>query len=321
VWAGGVARFLSVIDQPDGERKLHARATPLMGGVAIIAPFVTVLAMLSTTSEYWPFLTSLAVISAAVLILGLIDDRHSIRPMYRLIVSAVICFAATLVVPSLNVTFLYFTFLDAPVFLSNMWAIIFTILCLVGLQNAINMADGKNGLVIGLSLVWVLLLQAYAPAHLQPVLLVFAIGLAVTLFFNLTGRLFLGDSGSYALSIVLGVLAIYVYQVNFIALHADVVALWFLLPVADCLRLMATRMLQGRSPFTPDRKHLHHMLLGLMRWRWALASYLSLVAVPSLLALAMPQWTMLWAAMALSIYSLIVATQGRGLAQRGLTPL
>lgn len=321
LFADLLGRFLDVIDQPDGERKLHARATPLMGGFAIVVPLVVALVIVAAGNAFRPFLMTLAGVTGAVLLLGLIDDRRPIRPLLRLILSGLICLVLLLIVPSTSVTFLNFSFLEAPVFLNGVWAMVFTLLCLVGLQNAVNMADGKNGLVIGLSLIWVLLLLAYAPAHLQPVLLVFVIGLAVTLFFNLTGRLFLGDSGSYAISIAVGVLAIYVYQVNFAALPADVVALWFLLPVTDCLRLMATRMMQGRSPFTPDRNHLHHMLLGLMRWRWALATYLSLVGLPSLLAFWMPQWTLAWAAMSISVYTLIVATQGRGLAQRGLTPL
>ncbi len=321
VTAAPLGHFLGVIDKPDGARKLHARATPLTGGLAIVVPFVISLAILATTSDYWPYQMALAATSFAALVLGLVDDRRHIRPSLRLILSTAICFAVTVFVPSLNVTFLNFSFLEAPIFLGGLSTTIFTLLCLVGLQNAINMADGKNGLVMGMCMIWSLLLMAYAPAHLLPVLVVLTIGLGVTLFFNLTGRLFLGDSGSYALSIAVGVLAIYVYQVNFVALPADVVALWFLLPVIDCLRLMATRMMQGRSPFTPDRNHFHHMLLGLMRWRWALSTYLSLVAVPGVLALVMPQWTILWAIMALSVYSVIVATQGRGLAQRGFTPL
>jgi len=316
-----LGHLLGIIDQPDGTRKLHAEATPLTGGIAIVAPFVISLMIVAASSDFRPYLTALAATTIAALFLGLVDDRRHIQPSLRLILSAAICLGVTLVVPSLNVTFLNFSFLEAPVFLESFWAIIFTLMCLVGLQNAINMADGKNGLVMGMCIIWVLLLMAYAPAHLLPVLVVLTIGLGVTLFFNLSGRLFLGDSGSYALSLAVGVLAIYVYQANFVALQADVVALWFLLPVVDCLRLMATRMMQGRSPFTPDRNHFHHMLLGLMRWRWALTTYLSLVAGPSLLAYLMPQWTILWAAMVLSIYSLIVATRGRGFAQRGLTPL
>ena len=103
------------------------------------------------------------------------------------------------------------------------------------------MADGKNGIVIGLSLLWVVALVAFGPMHLRPFLVVFAAGLAIALPFNLRGHLFLGDSGTYAISIVVGALTLYVYSVNFTALPADFVMLWFLVPVLDCLRLMVTR--------------------------------------------------------------------------------
>ena len=72
-------------------------------------------------------------------------------------------------------------------------------------------------------------------------------------------RLFLGDSGAYALSIAIALLVIYVYGVKFSVLPADVVALWFVVPTVDCPRLMITRVLAGRSPFSSDRNHLHHI--------------------------------------------------------------
>ncbi len=85
-------------------------------------------------------------------------------------------------------------------------------MCLVALQNAVNMADGKNGLVIGLSLIWIAALAAYAPVQLTPILIVLAIGLRITMVFNLRNKLFLGDAGSYALSVVIGALTIYAYN-------------------------------------------------------------------------------------------------------------
>ena len=173
--------------------------------------------------------------------------------------------AALYAVPALRVEAFVFSFLRAPVFLHG-WAPLFTVICLVGLQNAVNMADGKNGLVLGLSFVWIMCLLAYAPSHLTPLLSVLAIGLVIAAPFNWKGRLFLGDSGAYALSIAISVLVIYVYGVKFAVLPADVVALWFIVPIVDCLRLMVTRVLAGRSPFSSDRNHLHHILNDLMPW-------------------------------------------------------
>jgi UDP-GlcNAc:undecaprenyl-phosphate/decaprenyl-phosphate GlcNAc-1-phosphate transferase len=323
IFGNPLGRLLGVMDSPDGERKLHSRATPLVGGLAVMLPIVMAAFFLASSTAFTPFYISFAVATAAVMLLGLVDDRKHIRPYIRLAISVVIGYGVILVVPDINVTFLSFSFLDSPIFMNGIWALIFTLLCLVGLQNAINMADGQNGLVMGMTLIWVVCLSAYAPTHLLPLLGVFAIGLAIALIFNLNGRLFLGDSGSYAISISMGILAIYIYTVGFDRLPADIVAIWFLVPVLDCLRLMVMRMVRGCSPFSSDRHHLHHMLQGLMSTRRALMSYLGLVAVPAVLTWAAPAHTLWWGVMTFVIYAIILAIQKqkRVVAQRDISAL
>jgi UDP-GlcNAc:undecaprenyl-phosphate/decaprenyl-phosphate GlcNAc-1-phosphate transferase len=318
---GKLGQLFGIMDSPDGERKLHSQATPLVGGLAIMVPVVVSALLLANLTSYTPFYLSFAIATAAVMLLGFIDDRKHIRPYIRLAVSVIVGYGVIYVVPDINVTFLNFTFLQSPIFLNGIWALVFTLLCLVGLQNAINMADGQNGLVMGMTLIWIVSLSAYAPAHLLPLLIVFAIGLGIALIFNLNGRLFLGDSGSYAISISIGILSIYVYVVGFDRLPADVVAIWFLVPVVDCLRLMVMRMMKGRSPFSSDRDHLHHLLQERMSSRRALLCYLGLVAFPAILAWAAPAYTLWWGAITFAIYSIILVTKKRVLAHRDATPL
>ena len=142
-------------------------------------------------------------------------------------------------------------------------------------------------------------------------LLVFAVCLCVALGFNLAGRLFLGDSGTYAISVFVGLLTIYCYKVGFHALRAEIVVLWFLVPITDSLRLIARRVITGRSPFTSDRDHLHHILAHLMPWRWGLVAYLALAGVPGLLALALPSLALVWIVLALAFYGIVVGFAGR----------
>ena len=231
--------------------------------------------------------------------------RKHIRPIWRLMVSTALCVAVLRAFPGFEVRFLHFSFLEHPVRL-GIWAPVFTVLCLVGLQNAVNMADGKNGLVLALSLMWGVILFLYAPPHLQPILIIFLAAVAVALPFNLRGRLFLGDSGAYALSVLLGLLAIYVYQSGGTGPTADVVALWLLIPIVDCLRLMVVRVVNGNSPFRADVSHLHHILSRLMPWRWGVLFYLALVAVPGLLAWGFPEATLGWAVLSLLCYGTVV---------------
>ena len=318
--ADRIGRLLGVVDSPDGVRKVHKKDTPLVGGVATAVPVVGLLVYAAASSGYAPLYLVLAAVTGGSLALGYVDDRSHIRPSWRLLLMASLCVAALYVAPALRIDAFAFSFMSVPVFLHG-WATLFTAICLIGLQNAVNMADGENGLVPGLTLIWLMCLLAYAPDHLTPILAVSALCLLITAPFNWTGRLFLGDAGAYALGIMIGAMTIYVYNVGFTALSADVVVLWFLVPVADCLRLMATRALAGRSPFSSDRNHLHHILNDLMPRGRALTLYFLLVAVPAALAYAFPEMTLLWALFTATCYCVLVFVGARGVAHRRLRAL
>lgn len=310
LYARPLAKCLGLMDVPDGRRKVHTEATPMVGGVAVMLPVVGI-ALLSVLIGDSPALHGgLAAAAVGFLGLGVWDDRRHIRPPVRLALSVAACLVIVLAVPSFQVEFLAFRFLAHAVFLEG-WTLFFTLLCLVGLINAINMADGKNGLVIGLALIWTGALLLHAPAELWPELCCLGAALAIAMSFNLRSALFLGDGGAYALGALLGLLTTYCYGVGFVELSADDIALWFLVPVIDCLRLMASRLLRGHSPFTPDRNHLHHILSRRMPWRWGLAVYLLLVAVPALGASLTQGATLLWAIASLCVYGLLLVGDSR----------
>ena len=304
--AGPLGRALKVMDIPDGVRHLHKNPTPMTGGLSVMGPTVLAAGYLAVTTNFSPFYGGVAALMVASLLLGLTDDRAHIRPLLRLGLSTGTVLALMIFVPATTVTFFHFSFLETAIFLAGFWGIGFTAISMVGLQNALNMADGKNGLGVGLCLVWVALLVPYAPEHLVPLLAVMLVALGVTAAFNLAGRLFLGDSGTYSLSVTIGVLTVYVYNVNFSMLHADIVALWFLIPVVDALRLILYRIMAGRSPFSSDTIHFHNLLEKLMPWRWGLFVYLTLVAAPGVAARVAPDWTVLWAALGIAVYSAVV---------------
>ena len=302
-----IGRALGVLDLPDGKRKLHARATPLVGGIAVIVPVLLMAAWQAATTNLAPFYGVLGAATLAMTLLGMRDDRRHISASLRLGIECAIVLAAILLIPGLRIEYLWLRFAETPVFLGTWGGILFTLVCLVGLQNAINMADGKNGLVIGMALIWTMILSAYGPDHLAPVLIVLALGLAVALAFNLRGLLFLGDGGTYGLSMLFGLLSIYTYNVGFPRLSADGIILLFFIPVIDVLRLMVVRIAQRRSPFDSDRNHFHHILLAMLPWHWALAVYLLLAAIPPLVALYFPLATPHMVVALLLIYVVLVA--------------
>jgi UDP-GlcNAc:undecaprenyl-phosphate/decaprenyl-phosphate GlcNAc-1-phosphate transferase len=278
--AKSLGAYFRLMDVPDA-RKMHRVVTPLMGGVIILLAFVPTafLAILMTASERWlPTLLIWLGCVAALVVVGIADDRHSLSPRARLVISFAVFASAAAIDPTFNVRILDFEYPRWTVGLGTWWlAIIFTVVCLVGLINAVNMADGKNGLVIGLCLGWLALLSSRTPDALLPIMSILATVLIVLLAFNLKGRLFLGDGGAYGLACALGLLAIMIYNTSgphaLRAISADELVFLFLVPVFDSFRLTHRRMKQGRSPMAPDRDHLHHHLQDKLGWPGGLVVY------------------------------------------------
>jgi UDP-GlcNAc:undecaprenyl-phosphate GlcNAc-1-phosphate transferase len=305
--AGPVGRLLGVIDYPDGGRKSHARPTPMVGGIALMVPLLLVALVegIRHGAEREIFQT-LVLVGGGFLVLGWYDDRHHIQPTVRLLVSTALFGAVILWQPGLALTSL-----DLGVVVPlGLLAFPFTVLCLVGLQNAINMADGMNGLLIGLAMFWTGCLLAYAPEPLRLYLALMLLGLAILLLYNVAGALFLGDAGSYTIGGVIGILMIYSYTRADGRLPMLTVVLWLLVPVVDCLRVMATRALHGRSPFKADENHLHHRLARQWRWPICLGIYLGLVVLPGATAALWPSLSLAMILVTLSGYAGLLALSG-----------
>jgi UDP-GlcNAc:undecaprenyl-phosphate/decaprenyl-phosphate GlcNAc-1-phosphate transferase len=319
--AGPVGRVLGVIDYPDGGRKSHARPTPMVGGIALMVPLLLVtLVEASWQPEAAGIFTTLLLIGVGFLVLGWFDDRHHVSPGVRLLVSSALFGAVILLQPGLALTQLDFG--GAVVLRLSVVAFPFTILCLVGLQNAINMADGMNGLLIGLSIFWTACLLGYAPDELQPYLTFMLLGLIILLLYNLAGALFLGDAGSYTIGGTIGILMIYCYQRADGALPVLTVVLWLVVPVADCLRVMAMRALQQRSPLEADKNHLHHRLARHWRWPICLAIYVTLVVVPGTIGALWPDSSLAMVGLSLACYGglLLLTSVRRGAGREARRP-
>ncbi|KAB7648245.1 glycosyltransferase family 4 protein [Polymorphobacter fuscus] len=303
-----IGRALRLLDHPDGGRKIHARATPLVGGIAVAA--AAVVGSLLALAHYGdPQLAWLAAAVAAMFAIGVADDRVHLPPVIRLVLALLALGVVVASATDFQVLALRFADADRMV-LGGYVGLAFTLLCLVGLLNAVNMADGKDGIVVGCGLVWTAVLTVHA-AHgallLLPVLLATGAALLVLLVFNLRRRLFLGDGGSYALSALFGLLAIYVYNDEGTAMRADDVALLFAIPVFDTIRLMAVRIAGGRSPFHADRDHFHHHLYARIGWPRGLVIYLGLVALPNLAALLWPGTAFGWLVVSFIAYAVVMA--------------
>lgn len=303
-----IGRRLAVFDHPDGHRKTHAVPTPLVGGIALMLPLVlaaSALAALAPDDQRGLFF-ALASAGLVFCLIGLLDDRHDLGPVPRLVMSFGLVLGLTLAEPSLVLRELDFGPL-LGVFPLGWAAIPFTVLCVVGFQNAANMADGRNGLLLSLSVFWAFCLLVYAPSYLTLLALLLMVGAVVVLPFNWRGRLFLGDNGSFSIGAVVALAMVHTYNTTAYDLTALSFVLWLLIPVVDCLRLMVRRRLAGRSPFAPDTDHLHHRLGQLWPWPRAIRVYLALAVGPGLADLLLdPAATLFIILATLCAYALVL---------------
>lgn len=252
-----------VVDLPD-ERKLHQGAIPRIGGVAIAMSWLfSLLLHLDLAREIRGIMAGALVMFAT----GLIDDRYGLSPRRKLMGQSIACLVVV-VVGGLRIHTLGDLTGAGPILLPAWLGIPFTLFCMVGVANAINLMDGLDGLAGGVSAV---ALGAFAIlGFLDGNSLVMAVSVALLggivgfLRFNLhPARIFMGDSGSLVVGFIIACLAILSTQTAG-AVASPVVPLLLLgLPIADTVLVMVRRIQRRSSPFAADRTHVHHRLLDL----------------------------------------------------------
>jgi UDP-GlcNAc:undecaprenyl-phosphate GlcNAc-1-phosphate transferase len=257
-----------LIDIPDRSRKFHKRATPLTGGIGILLAVIIsteIYLDMNNLKGYMPeFSQKLYIASIPLLILFLIDDFKSMRPLYRLII---------------QVTLSLYVIFSTDIYLSNLGnlfgfgeiqlgilSIPFTIFCVVGIMNAFNMIDGINGLCAGSAMMALLFIGFYSGLMYDSVLIMIIGSIIGFLIFNLRffGKkrgVFLGDSGSNLIGFWVAWCAIYSSQ-NSIYQVETITMLWFVsIPLLDCIGLIFSRLVRGISIASPGRDHIHHKLM------------------------------------------------------------
>lgn len=264
-----VAPRLGLTDRPDKRRKLHNGATPLGGGVAVFMATAVVLGIVTFTPNPWGFhpradwpdLIAFFGAGLWIVVLGCIDDRYQLRGRHKLLgqlVAAGILISSGLAIHSVGV-FGH----TVPL---GMFAIPLSALWFVGTINAVNLLDGVDGMAttIGVILCLSLAVLAALTGHygVAFVALVFAGALLGFLWFNLPpASIFLGDSGSMLIGLMIGAMAVRASLKGAgTVLLAAPLALC-MIPILDSAAAIVRRKLTGRSIFAADRGHLHHQLM------------------------------------------------------------
>jgi len=263
-----VAEQKKLYDLPDA-RKLHTKAIASLGGVGIFMGFTLTL-LLTVSSQAHPEFQYFFAAATVIFFLGIKDDILILSALKKVLVqlaaAAILVHLAGIRIDSMHGLLGINQLPQAASLLLSYSTIIVVI-------NAFNLIDGVDGLAGSLGFLTMAVfgtyffyigLTAYA-------LLAVAMGgsLLAFLYFNFNpAKIFMGDSGSLLLGLVNAILVIKFIQVADTTIGAlpigSSVALGvaiLMVPLADTLRVFSIRICQGRSPFSPDRNHIHHLLL------------------------------------------------------------
>ena len=319
-YARTFGRVMRLVDRPDGTRKLHELETPLIGGLALLIPSFGVSIVYLINVVHAPFMMVAVAAAAFTLVVGLIDDVSGLSPVWRVVAMTFVIFAAFSVEPIFVLHTLRLGIIGSsiPITLGVVAAPI-TALIILGFANASNMADGMNGQLLGSVIVWSLFISLHLGIDIGLPFVAIICSAIVTVVFNLRGKLFSGSSGAYAVSLFVALGAIAAYRLPSGAMPAELPILWFWLPVVDCVRLMITRLLRGKSPFAGDRSHFHHKLHDYMRMRYALVVYLVFLAAPGVVAEFSAAWGGITLLVCISSYVTFTVVRHAHLAKESVT--
>jgi UDP-GlcNAc:undecaprenyl-phosphate/decaprenyl-phosphate GlcNAc-1-phosphate transferase len=255
-----LAPRLGLTDAP-GPRKVHVTPIPRVGGIAMaIGILVPILLTHAVTGPLAGFLAG----AATLLVFGVWDDRSDLGYRAKFagqVMAVLLCmWLGDVRIETLTLD----QRLELPPFLSYG----LTFLFLVGVTNAVNLSDGLDGLAGGMALLCLCAIALLAAVSGNvPVVAVSLIECGAILGFlrfnTHPAQIFMGDCGSQLLGFSIGVLAILATQGESTSVSAALPLLLLGLPILDTVSVMTQRIAAGRSPFSSDRNHFHHKLLGL----------------------------------------------------------
>lgn len=265
-----VAKNKKLFDEPD-ERKVHKTVIPTLGGLGIFAGFI-IATLMGVPAGIASELQYFAAACIVIFFLGLKDDI--------LVISASKKFIGQLLAAGIIIKFGGVQIKNMHGFLGlyeipHIASIVLTIFTIIVITNSFNLIDGIDGLAGSLGVLTTLVFGTYFFMVGQLTYAVMAFSLAGSiiafLIYNFSpAKIFMGDTGSLLLGLINSILVIKFINVagnpavKYPLEAAPAIGFAILMiPLFDTLRVFAIRILDRRSPFSPDRTHVHHFLLDL----------------------------------------------------------
>ena len=282
-----LARQIGAVEG-SGYRKIHQKATPRLGGLAVALPFLVV-ALVSMTQIAGMFramgdrkmdLLILAAGGVVILALGILDDVRGVRARNKLLVEIMVGILVALsgnAISAVNLPLIGEIELGGAVGIGTF----LTVLWVVGVTNAVNIIDGMDGLASGVGLIAAATLAVIAALNGSPFVVLLGLALVGSLLAFLRynwhpARVFLGDTGSLFLGYALAAISLMgsCKTTGAVLLCSSMMALG--IPIFETLISIVRRYLGGFPLFSGDSNHTHHRLLrlGLTQRQAAVLIYL-----------------------------------------------
>jgi UDP-N-acetylmuramyl pentapeptide phosphotransferase/UDP-N-acetylglucosamine-1-phosphate transferase len=264
-----VAELKNLYDEPDTDRKLHKSKIPTIGGIIIYAATLFAYSLWLPTddaSDYKYIVTT----TLLMFFVGVKDDIVGTAPIKKL-AAHILCAMVIVLMANMRIKSLHgiFNIYEIP-----QWASIFlSIFTMIVIINAFNLIDGVDGLAAGVGFIAAVAFGTWFLMLKELVMSCLAFGLAGSLLgflhFNFSpAKIFMGDSGSLTIGLIISILAIQLIEFDRVSMISPlreitkpvmVIAI-IIYPLVDTLRIFIVRALNGVSPFSADRNHIHHRL-------------------------------------------------------------
>ncbi len=255
-----LAHKIGAVDVPKDNRRMHNKPIPRIGGLAIFVAFVFATLVFC---EMTPELLATYLGGLIIVAVGIIDDCISLNPWLKLFAQISVAMVAVLQGVEIEFVNLFGNYINLGIF-----SIPITVIWIVGLTNAINLIDGLDGLACGvsaicsISLLLVMLLKGdYASALVTAAVVGSCIGFLP--FNSNPAKIFMGDTGALFLGYTMAILSVSGLFKTHTVFSFMIPLSIFGLPLCDTAFAFIRRILRGKSPFAPDRGHLHHRLIDM----------------------------------------------------------
>lgn len=271
-------KLINTYDVPDNKRKMHSKPVSLIGGHIFLFNIILFLILKKWTISLLEM--QIILCASTFLFIGILDDKFNLSPYSKftaLIIVLLVFFNYTenVIIENLEIYGHIVNF-------EKKLGLFFSILCVLLFVNAFNLFDGIN-LQSSLYGAYILLYLFLKNSYFE-IILILIIPLILILYLNSKNKVFMGDSGTLFLGSIISLIVIANYN-EFKSFKVDEIFLLMFLPGLDMLRLFTQRILSGKNPFLGDREHLHHYLLSIYNYKYAIFLIILISILPSLLNL------------------------------------